>query len=189
MRMGYDLTLQQTQKLVMTPELRQAITILQFSTIELADYLEQAVLENPVLELKDEAPEEKPADEEPTDKFDVDWQEYFQDGSDIGYVGRSGGSRNEFSYDQFVTRSPNLHDHLYMQLYLTVETEQEKKIGEFLIGNIDDNGYLCTTVDDAAEQMAVSAAAVERVLQMVHTLDPRYWRSGFDRVFTPSAQA
>jgi len=58
MRMGYDLTLQQTQKLVITPELRQAINILQYSAIELSEYLEEAVLENPVLELKEEAPEE-----------------------------------------------------------------------------------------------------------------------------------
>jgi len=172
MRMGYDLTLQQTQKLVMTPELRQAITILQFSTLELAEYLEQAVLENPVLELKDEPPEEATEEKEVSEKFDVDWQEYFQDGSDIGYIANAGRSRNEYAYDQFVTRPPKLHDHMYMQLYLAVKTERERKIGEFLIGNIDDNGYLRAAVEEIAEQLGVPAVEVEQVLEIIQTLDP-----------------
>ncbi|MCL5935325.1 MAG: RNA polymerase sigma-54 factor, partial [Firmicutes bacterium] len=84
MRLGFGLSLEQTQKLIMTPELRQAITILQLSAMELAEYIEQELLENPVLEKKEEAEkgeqEEATADEnrEREDKFDIDWQEYFQ---------------------------------------------------------------------------------------------------------------
>ncbi len=52
MKLGYDLTLEQVQKLVMTPELRQAIQLLQFTSLELNEYLEQQMEENPLLELK-----------------------------------------------------------------------------------------------------------------------------------------
>ena len=54
MQMNFNLTLSQTQKLVMTPELRQAINILQLSTIELTQYIEKELLENPLLDIKDE---------------------------------------------------------------------------------------------------------------------------------------
>jgi RNA polymerase sigma-54 factor len=58
MRLGYSLNLEQTQKLIMTPELRQAITILQLPVLELAEYIEQEMLENPLLETKEEREDE-----------------------------------------------------------------------------------------------------------------------------------
>jgi len=177
MRMGYDLTLQQTQKLVITPELRQAINILQYSAIELSEYLEQAVLENPVLELKEEAPEEAAAadsekEKEKEEQFDVDWQEYFQDGSDLGYIRNYREKKEEIAYEQFVTQSPSLHDHLDVQLQLMVKDERQRLIGEFLIGNIDENGYLCVEVEEAARQLDVPAHEVTQVLEIVQSLDP-----------------
>ncbi|MBO8168435.1 MAG: RNA polymerase factor sigma-54 [Thermoanaerobacteraceae bacterium] len=174
MRLGYDLTLQQTQKLVITPELRQAINILQFSTVELSEYLEQAVLENPVLELKDESPEETAStkEEDDSEQFDVDWQEYFQDGSDLGYIRNYGEKKEDVPYEQFVTRSPSLHDHLDMQLQLMVRDKKQKLVGEFLIGNIDDHGYLCVSVEEAAEQLNVPAPEVTEVLEIIQSMDP-----------------
>ena len=89
MRMGIGLNLEQTQKLIITPELRQAITILQLSTLELTNYLEQELMENPVLEIKEEAEEKEHKEtelslEEENERFDVNWQEYFSDRSDLG---------------------------------------------------------------------------------------------------------
>ena len=81
MQMSYSLTLTQTQKLIMTPELCQAIKILQLSTIELSQYIEKELLENPLLDLSEDATKI----DENTEKLhseekdrEVDWDEYFQ---------------------------------------------------------------------------------------------------------------
>lgn len=88
MQMNFSLTLSQTQKLVMTPELRQAITILQLSTLELDQYIENQLLENPLLDvtddiIKNDEPVEK-AEEKESDS--IDWEEYFQDRASSGPI-------------------------------------------------------------------------------------------------------
>ncbi|GAW93189.1 RNA polymerase factor sigma-54 [Calderihabitans maritimus] len=173
MRMGYGLTLEQTQKLIMTPELRQAIVILQLSTLELAEYLQQAVLENPVLEIKDEMQEDEEAsDGAVEDKFDLDWQEYFEDGSDLGYVPQPREEKDEFSYEHFLTQAPTLHDHLMFQLHLSRVPEKIRRLGEFLIGNIDEEGYLQTSTEEVARHFNTSEAEVEEALKLVQGFDP-----------------
>ena len=54
MKLGYHLNITQTQKLIMTPELRQAINILQLTTLELNNFIEKQLLENPLLDTSDE---------------------------------------------------------------------------------------------------------------------------------------
>ncbi|MHB8917615.1 MAG: RNA polymerase factor sigma-54, partial [Desulfocucumaceae bacterium] len=94
MRMGYGLHMEQTQKLIMTPELRQAITVLQLSSLELGMYIEQQLQENPLLEINEEGQEADTEVQELTEgddaseqagEYDMDWQEYFQDSSDLGF--------------------------------------------------------------------------------------------------------
>jgi RNA polymerase sigma-54 factor len=91
MRLIHDLHLEQQQKLLITPELRQAIAILQMSSLELSEYLQQEIDENPVLELKeeDDRPEGDMVGEiEEDSQSDMEWWEYFLDRSDLGYTGR-----------------------------------------------------------------------------------------------------
>ncbi|MDW7675296.1 MAG: RNA polymerase factor sigma-54 [Bacillota bacterium] len=177
MKMGFGLSLEQTQKLIMTPELRQAITVLQLSALELADYVEQELLENPLLEIKDddqereEKLEQKEAQQE-GEKFDIDWQEYFND-RDLGYVGKGVKEVNEeFSYENFLTKSPTLQEHLLFQFSLMVKSQQDQKIGEFLIGNLNDHGYLCMKLSEAAEYFSLPEKKIEQVLKKVQALDP-----------------
>ncbi|MEG1584222.1 MAG: RNA polymerase sigma-54 factor, partial [Anaerovorax sp.] len=97
MKLGYELTIEQSQKLVMTPELIQAIQILQFNTQELESFVEEQVLTNPILEtesmaetpvenkeLQVETPE---AEEKPVKDEEFDWAEYFKEREfdDISY--------------------------------------------------------------------------------------------------------
>ncbi|RYD07161.1 hypothetical protein N752_00840 [Desulforamulus aquiferis] len=117
MRIDFGLNLEQTQKLIMTPELRQAITVLQMSSIELTEYVEQQVLENPLLETKEydgERAEESNQEEIPEPQaekkeFDLDWVEYFQDSSDLGiYPNRGQREVSEYSgFEHFVTHAPS----------------------------------------------------------------------------------
>jgi len=180
-RMGYGLHMEQTQKLIMTPELRQAITVLQLSSLELSMYIEQQLQENPLLELKDESQEsdgtndaqEEVNEPEAPGEFDIDWQEYFNDSSDLG-IPKAGkvADQLEYSYENFVRQVPTLSEHLMFQLSLSLCGPREKLIGEYLIGNIDGHGYLQVTVEDVSGSLGVAVEEVEMVLSIIQTFDP-----------------
>lgn len=182
MRMGYELNLEQTQKLIMTPELRQAITILQLSSMDLSTYIEQQLLENPLLELCDdeEREEEDHTDQEKTVDLDgqldyeMDWEEYFQDSSDLGIVYREERQeqQREYSYENFLCQAPTLAEHLMLQLNLNLCRCRDRAIGEYLIGNIDENGYLRVSLQEASLQLGVSVSEVDAILKTIQGFDP-----------------
>jgi len=182
MRMGYGLHMEQTQKLIMTPELRQAITVLQLSSLELGMYIEQQLQENPLLELREDGNndsgeantlQEEGAGDERTREYDVDWQEYFHDSSDLGLprIERN-PDQLEYSYENFVRQVPSMTDHLMLQLSLSRCSIRERHIGEYLIGNIDGNGYLQISVEESAAHLGASVGEVEGVLAVIQTFDP-----------------
>lgn len=176
MQMSYSLTLTQTQKLIMTPELCQAIKILQLSTIELSQYIEKELLENPLLDLSEDATKI----DENTEKLhseekdrEVDWDEYFQNCTDFSYSRMPKEKKeDEINYENLITFTPSLQDHLMMQLHLSTITKTSFKIGEFLIGNIDKRGYLILDIEDAAQLLKVSKREVEQVLKLIQTFEP-----------------
>ena len=104
----------------MTPELRQAITILQLSSIELSEYIEQEILNNPVLEIKEDSAKENNDDLEDVkledkedSKEEIDWEEYFQDSNNYDYKNsKVNYDQEEYSYENFITKAPTLQEHL-----------------------------------------------------------------------------
>lgn len=176
-RLGFGLSLEQSQKLIMTPELRQAINILQFSAIELREYVEQELLENPVLELKEDIDKHEntslEAEVVPTkeESYDMDWLEYFSDRSDLGYI-KQDINREESSYENFVSQAPNLHETLLLQLSYCNLTETEREIGEYLIGNIDDHGYLVASLEELVSGVTDDLALAEIMLKLVQSFEP-----------------
>ncbi|MDN5347518.1 MAG: polymerase sigma-54 factor [Clostridia bacterium] len=173
MRSGVGLNLEQSQKLIMTPELRQAVVILQLSTLELAEYIQQELQENPILELKDEEPSYAEDLSEEMEKNDIDWREYFSDGSDLGYLPVQKEDRErELTYENFLAGASSLHDYLLLQLKLAISNSYQYRIGEFLIGNIDDNGYLRISLNEAAAHLQVPVSRVREVLEIIQRFDP-----------------
>lgn len=190
MDLGPKLVQQQTQKLIVTPELRQAITVLQLSATELAEFLAEQVQSNPVLEVRAEAatpaaPGQEPggdgegegggpADGREGEKFDLDWQEYFHDRSDLGYMPapERDPDREPRSVDAYLSEAPRLQDHLHLQLNLSPLSAADRQIGEFLIGMLDENGYLRTSIEEAAQNLGVPVEDVERVHRAFTGFDP-----------------
>lgn len=171
--MGYSLTLTQTQKLVMTPELRQAIEILQLSTIELNQYIEQELLENPLLDVKDDIPKDEEnmeSENEPDDS--IDWDEYFQDVGGVSTGTFKEKKENAPNYDNFISAPLSLQEHLIMQLHLCQISNKVFKIGKFLIGNIDKNGYLLIQTDEVSQILKVPEKEVEDVLRLIQSFEP-----------------
>lgn len=176
-RLGFGLSLEQSQKLIMTPELRQAINILQFSAIELREYIEQELLENPVLELKEDIDKHENTSLEAEvvstkeESYDMDWLEYFSDRSDLGYI-KQDINREEASYENFVSQAPDLHETLRLQLSYCNLTETEREIGEYLIGNIDDHGYLVASLEELARGVTDDLALAEIMLTLIQSFEP-----------------
>ncbi len=188
--MELKLDLRLSQKLVMTPQLQQAIKLLQLSRLELQQVLSQNLLDNPLLEEEEEgatseeqAPEEG---EEAVDDDETNWEEKFPEplspeGWEDYYESdwRSGDSHgpaslddNFPSYDQTLTRPATLVDHLLWQLQLSSEDEEEKTIGHMIIGNLDEDGYLRTSIEEIAEESQASVKKVDSVLSLIQTFDP-----------------
>jgi len=177
MRMGYELTIEQQQKLVMTPELKLALKILQLPTVELEELIQQELEVNPVLELVEEPKEERQSEDQSkkTDVKDkeIDWKEYLQfQGKSYCLDGFDSSDENEHSFDNFVSSSVTLKDHLLFQLHLSLLRHNLKDIGELIIESLDENGYLTVSIAELAEMTRSDENTVEKVLSIVQTFDP-----------------
>jgi RNA polymerase sigma-54 factor len=201
MAMIPKLELRQTQGLVMTPQLQQAIKLLQMSSFELQSFVEAELERNPLLD-RDEGTEQSPtpgaegeknneteaaepgqynqpeggvADGEPA----VDERKSPVEGqSDSGWthLGQTGGGSfnvsNSFDFDNVLTREATLYEHLTEQLNLNIEDPRDRLIGGFLIGMVDEAGYLAGDLDGAAQSLGTAVKDVERVLAMLQDFDP-----------------
>jgi len=183
-----------SQQLVMTPQLQQAIKLLQLSRMELVDMVQQELEENPLLEegvesvdeieknpdSRDEAEMAQASSEEVKEVKgeseglgDIDWQTYLE-----GYS--LGGSTADYyeedddrpSYENLITKKGTLTDHLLWQLNLSPFDETERQIAEEIIGNLNEDGYLIASLEEIAEQVHAEIPAIESVLKKVQDFDP-----------------
>lgn len=177
MRLTHEVILEQQQKLMMTPELRQAIAILQMSSQELGEFIQTELERNPVLETNEnqDEPDSRESQEkepEPDDNRDDEWKEYFQDRSDLGYSSEKYDPDNQRNLEHFYADAPTLSEHLMMQLRLSLNDERAIRIGTFLIGNIDENGYLRIGVEEAGTALHAEENQVLEVLTLIQSFDP-----------------
>lgn len=170
MDLGFGLRLEQNQKLIMTPELRQAIKILQLSSLELTDYVNQMILDNPLIEV--EAKDEEPIVDREKAEPEIDWEEYLQDIHDQPGGKTQKEEKKEVSFENMVTRGVSLQEHLLSQLGLLSLAEVEKRVARYLIGNIDSVGYLAVSLEQAAKDTKLPLELIEHVLEVVQCFDP-----------------
>jgi RNA polymerase sigma-54 factor len=166
-----DIFLEQQQKLYMTTELRQAISVLQMSALELNDYIEKKMEENPFLD--EDNPPNNSNEEDPVkypDKINVDdIIEQLQDSSP--YYNSAEQVENN-PYEKYLSDKPSLYEHLECQLYLELENPTDILIGKYLIGNIDRNGYLCIELTEVEKRLNISLDRVKKVLHVIQTFNP-----------------
>ena len=198
MAMETRLSLRQSQRVVMTPLLQQAIQLLQLSTLELQEVVQKELLENPLLEELPENPEtpeaqdgqpaaeastvptaepitpEVPSREEEqrgTDDLPFDLTAVmFDDHEERSLVAQE--DRDELPFENMVRSVSSLNDHLDEQLRFATEDSVVRKIGEEIIGNLDEDGYLRAELAEIATRCGVDVATVEPVLAMVQAFDP-----------------
>lgn len=171
MKLGYDLTLEQSQKLIMTPELRQAIELLQFNSMELKDYISKELEENPILENSNSGEEFENIEEYTKDK-EVDWKEYLEKYDDISYKSQIDKNIQEYNYEAFTSSTDSLNEHLMLQLSFSDLSDKEYEIGENIIQNINDNGYLTASLEEIGKVTKSSISEVEKILDVVQQFEP-----------------
>ena len=185
------LSLRQSQRVVMTPLLQQAIQLLQLSTIELQEVVQRELLENPLLEETPETPEtpdgtpaenagpppEPPrpettvADDRRADELPFDITAVmFDDSPEPSLVAQE--DREELPFENLARTTVSLTEHLEEQLRFAIEDPRHRRIGEEIIGNLDEDGYLRANVEEIAARCEVEKAEVEQVLALVQSFDP-----------------
>jgi RNA polymerase sigma-54 factor len=200
MKLGYDLTIEQTQKLVMTPELIQAIQILQFNTQELDVYVQEQLLINPVLEQDKQSetqdntdngdmPESREDQErhehsepvqhnEPEERVgmsEADWREYIKDRGydDISYrQWEYSKDDKEYTFEQYTSSDITLFEHLLFQLQFADIRRSCKNMGRYIIESLDENGYMTLTNEEISKKFDAPMEKVSEVMDVIHTFDP-----------------
>lgn len=181
--MGLELRqqLKLSQQLVMTPQLQQAIKLLQLSRLELVETVQQELLENPFLEESDNEVEQQPenkdtgtADDANAELVrDADWENYLGEFSSTSKQSHAREMPEEgMSFEARLASKPSLAGHLNWQMRLSNFTEEEVAIGEIVLGNLDHNGYLQAEVHEILAMVRASEEDVENVIQKIQRLDP-----------------
>ncbi|HET9327033.1 MAG TPA: RNA polymerase factor sigma-54 [Candidatus Eisenbacteria bacterium] len=183
MEIKHSLNLSQRPALIMTQRLQQALKLLQVPTLELQAILKQEIMQNPMLEevdeltenediAKEDSPEETANEEadEPSEDDPIDWSDYIQDGLDRTYIPQS-EVNPEFLEKVPVTRT-TLAESLLEQLHFLSLSAEHMKVAEFLVGSLDERGYLSTPLLEVSQAMGRPAEEIERVLCVIHALEP-----------------
>ncbi|MGC9329383.1 MAG: RNA polymerase factor sigma-54, partial [Candidatus Hinthialibacter sp.] len=177
---------------IMTPQMQQSIQLLQLSTLELSEMLQEEMVENPMLEeeeftertdrnMEDQestpSNEESPIDFPETGKIELDdnWSEYFSDSSDLGYVNSGTSFTGEPEENEMTTQmavEESLKDHLMWQLGVSTNTPQQHEIGEYILDQLDEDGFLPLDLESIAQTFDVEVETVEHVLHIIQGFDP-----------------
>ncbi|NDY71769.1 RNA polymerase sigma-54 factor [Desulfobacter hydrogenophilus] len=192
MELGLQQSLALTQQLVMTPQLQQAIKLLQLSRLELAEMIQQEMEQNPALdevsidetsdkaitaqetetrETETEAPVKEVTIEERV-RSDTDWENYINEYNSTGRIYTESENSEAPNYEAFTSEKQTLEAHLKWQLMLSDLPDTEERLGHVIIGNLNRDGYLCADVEEVAQAAKADIQTVEKVLAVLQTFDP-----------------
>jgi len=189
----------QVQKLILAPALQQAIKLLPLTNLELIEVIDDELAQNPMIEIEGEAldraatEQERAADEEAglkprseaieglppgtdspkaaeeqADGFEAHFQEYL----DEGFRPHFYENKESLSLENMLSRTPSLWDHLNWQATLTFTDPADLDLAEKIIGDIDENGRLTSSVEELARLNRTTAERVDAVRETIQSFDP-----------------
>ncbi|WP_207640750.1 RNA polymerase factor sigma-54 [Clostridium hydrogeniformans] len=163
--MDFMLNLTQEQKLIMTQQMQLSVKLLQMSGMELQEFIDKEVQENPVLEAKYE-------EKDLNDK--IDYKDLIKYLEFDNYGSQSLGSydNDEVSPFTFIGNKTSLKEYLEEQIIETNENDYFKTLCKYIIENIDHKGYLYISIEAMAKEISVSLEDLERALDIVQSLEP-----------------
>lgn len=173
MKLSLNVSLRQT----LAPQLIQSLKLLQMPILRLEQTIRQELAINPMLEeleTTDEAADQDLGDMAETtsdpEMEKIDWEDYL--GDDMEYVPKSPREEHQEILDRGPVLEKTLFDHLVEQLSFARLTEEERALGEYILGNIDERGYLCVDTDEMARELEIPAETVDKILALIQTFDP-----------------
>jgi RNA polymerase sigma-54 factor len=202
MALTQRLQIRQSQALVMTPQLMQAIKLLQLSNLDLAAYVEAELERNPLLDRGAETESgaanasseaTDPAAQGSASPADLDAEETREDPVDDGSLDDSAPARprladmpagysqwaatanphhDDYNLESFVSAEPSLADWLREQVTLAITDPIQRMIGHYLVDLVDESGYILGDLAAAAEKLGTGLAEVEAVLAILQTFEP-----------------
>lgn len=197
-----SLGLRQLQTLKMTPQLQQAIKLLQLSRMELETAIRKELEENPILEDSGDidqqeraeegapgqepdriaemqasnataAPESTGQEQDPTKQDEFEWENYVDQGPKLPTgPGGSGDSEEIMNYENVISATQTLYDHLLWQLKLHGFNDEEYAIASILLSYVDDDGYIKTPFEEIAQAEGVTVQELEEILPFIQEFDP-----------------
>ena len=176
------------QEMKINPRLYQAMDLLYMPLLDLQQHLKQELLNNPVLEMVEgdveETVEERKDEKEQEKDDEIDWEEILLNGFETG------GRREEYEereyYEPVSVDTPELGDHLHDQLTLLRLSDRDLLLGEEIIGNVNDEGYLEAPLDEIVQSLndfmragdgwegvePYALSEAERMLKVIQLFDP-----------------
>ncbi len=186
-----------TQQLLMTPQLQQAIKLLQLSRLELAETIRLEIEQNPLLEELGpadadfeisqnslSATEEISAIPEPektgevnmdnnSSMQEINWEDDYANYYDAGFsFSRETPERNRLTQIDFLTKETNLQSHLQWQLSHAELTPELHETCLFVIGNLNQNGFLDVTIEDITREIGCNEETARRAIGIIQEMDP-----------------
>jgi RNA polymerase sigma-54 factor len=179
-----------TQRIIMTPQLQQAIKFLQLSRLELCQVINQEMEINPLLEEVPPGTEEKPSEEEKKEeplrkdepiqevqiketlREDFDWESYISEYNTAWASSPHEEIEDRQPIENLVSPKISLYSHLMWQLQVSDLDDVQREIARYVIGNIDPDGYLAVGMDNIMKSTHRSREEVLEVLDSIHEFDP-----------------
>ncbi len=186
MAQGLKQSMNLSQTLRMTPQLQQAIKLLQLSRMELETAVRKELEENPVLEETPEGPgevnegeanqveasaSEAQQDHDPQKQDEFDWENYI-DAQYKPSQSMASGSEEIMNYENVITTTESLYDHLMWQMQLFGFNDEEAYYASMLISYIDDDGYIKVPLEQIAQEENASLEELASILPFVQEFDP-----------------
>ncbi|MBK5101578.1 MAG: RNA polymerase sigma-54 factor, partial [Desulfobacteraceae bacterium] len=175
----------------MTPQLQQAIKLLQLSRLELVETIQQEMEENPVLEeqalgetdeegdkgeyakepSEEKVPEIREVTVEESARDDIDWENYLSE-YNTGWAELPYEESESAPIESVTSSKTNLYSHLTWQLNMSGLDEKQREIGANIIGNLNEDGYLDITLEEISEITGHPLKEVDEVLLVIQNFDP-----------------
>lgn len=158
MNLNNRLDIIQSQKLVMTTQLKQSLDILNMSNLELEDEIKREAEENPVLDMES--------------KGDIDWEEFSKNIDNKSYNIKSYDLDNDFTLENLAKYESNLYDYAKDQLSLLKLNKKEKEVCEYIVDCLDKDGYLGTEEKFIIKELKIDSDYFEKCLKYIQQLEP-----------------
>lgn len=161
MNFNNSLELTQSQKLIMTTQLKQSLNILNMSKLELEEEIKRESQENPLLEVEKNS--------------EINWEEYIKniehsrpiDKNELYY-----NSDNDINLDNIIKNTPNLYENLHLQVSLYKINKKEKEICDYIIDSLDEDGYLRIDEQEIINELNTNEDIFENCLEIIQQLEP-----------------